>query len=231
MPISRSVTNGLAWAGLVVVVGVPAADFLLSRISDPSALVTRVEAEPEAGIAETVLLVAPEADAAEIEPFDPVAAYLATGRDLPAYIAGQETFVPPAEGAALASFAAVSPSGPQAAEPAPGERIAPVPMPLSMRPAPVEALFIPGSVLAQSSPQPVVSVSSNPERWVGPEELAGWQSGTLADFLAGRSGAGSSADYDPGYDPRGFAMDETQAGSSALFRTEPAPITGVWPLR
>lgn len=239
MQISHRVTNGLAWTGLLLVVGVPSADFLSAQLVGEAggrAMLAQplvIEAVPGDAPVVVPAVVVPAAvvpaESVATVPDDPVAAYLVSGRDLPDYISGGEASVVaetpvsvPAPSVANPEPAAAAPVPPVAAVAV--ENVAPVPMPLAMRPVPVEALFIPESVLA-----PVQSVE--PGRVVGSAELAEWRSGTLADFLAARAVSGSSASYDPAYDPGAVLPDNGGGGSSAVFRREPSPIIGVWPLR
>jgi hypothetical protein len=116
MPIDRRITNGLAWAGAVLVVAIPAADFALRQASpasqpqvsvvqpqspaQPSETGRTPQAERPQQVAETAELVsASEVEADPIvtaqnaprpasESGDPVDSFLQSGRDLPSYISG-----------------------------------------------------------------------------------------------------------------------------------------------
>jgi hypothetical protein len=117
----------------------------------------------------------------------------------------------------------------------PNARIAPVPMPLSMRPTPrseptvarTEPVVIPSSVQAPPSGYPVAP----PQAVAGygdvvtAEELDDWESGPLSEFLRQRGGGR----IDPDYDPNGFFLDEGP-NSRAVYRREPPPIVSVYPL-
>jgi len=112
----------------------------------------------------------------------------------------------------------------------PNAKVAPVPMPLSMRPTPrtaptlqSEAIVIPSSVQA---PPPVVppQVVGGYGDVVTAEELEDWESGPLSEFLAERGQR-----IDPGYDPDGFFLNEGP-NSRATYRREPPPVVYVYPL-
>ncbi|KKB12485.1 hypothetical protein VE25_07060 [Devosia geojensis] len=117
----------------------------------------------------------------------------------------------------------------------PNARIAPVPMPLSMRPTPrseptiarTEPVVIPSSVQAPASGYPVAP----PQAVAGygdvvtAEELEDWESGPLSEFLRQRGGGR----IDPDYDPNGFFLDQGP-NSRADYRREPPPIVSVYPL-
>ncbi|HEV7345835.1 MAG TPA: hypothetical protein VGN60_09435 [Devosia sp.] len=268
MSIDRRITNGLAWAGVVLVVGVPLADVLSAQfigapekpLSAQVAVIERVAPIPAplnqrpaaAPVAkpETQLAVAPQAKpvaaeaaakptaVAAVAPAKPAAkpvvpavsptvtpaaqtadavdAFLNSGRDLPSYITESS--------AAPVQVAAVKPSGTatvtapavaidpiEVASIAP-QKVAPVPMPLSMRPAPIavalatEPTIVIPPGLTPAQPTAVVP----PSDAVTAADLEDWETGPLADFLAQRQGANAYIDpgYDAGYDGDGFFLDE-----------------------
>lgn len=135
MQIDRRITNGLAWAGALLVVGIPAADLLSAQFlgNGPTAQVAVIEpvapvpapasqrpAEPvKVAEAAPVKPVAP-APAAAANPADPLNSYLQSGKKLPSYITGgTEETAPAAPVAAAPTPAPVVPAPATAtAEPA-----------------------------------------------------------------------------------------------------------------
>jgi hypothetical protein len=216
MPLDRRITGGLAWAGLLLVVGVPSADALTSLLSsEGDARVLPAVIAPAPPKVEPVAAVKPETVAvkqvakekpapaeikqvAEAEPvaskpkvatvIDPVDRYLASGKPLPAYISGGDNS-PAKPQTDDISVASITPRQEKPASVQP-EQIAPIPMPASMRPHP--------KVVAQPVP-PRTAANDN---IVGPEELRDWESGPLSDFLAQRqqrdAGGGAYVEYDAG---------------------------------
>jgi hypothetical protein len=230
MTLDRRITGGLAWAGLLLVIGVPSVDALTSLLS-PNADARAAVVTPEPSKAEPIAAVKPEPavkpatavqQVAEVKPVaerkpqaapvaDPVDRYIASGKTMPSYISGgaaTETDVAatpkpaPAPKTDDISVAAIAPQQRQPAVVVP-EEVAPIPMPASMRPHP--------RVVVR---QPETAANDD---FVGPEELRDWESGPLSDFLARRQqrDAGGSAytEYDAGepgpvilqYDSFGFA--------------------------
>ncbi|GHA15950.1 hypothetical protein GCM10007989_08590 [Devosia pacifica] len=115
--------------------------------------------------------------------------------------------------------------------------LAPVPMPRSMRPEPVEqALIVPERQVPSPSyadaPVPPADVRSS-ARVVTSDDLADWEYGPLSDFLEGQS-RGSVSAPESRYDPDGFFLDEGPNGSSsAEFRrdySDPGRVVRVYPL-
>lgn len=247
MKLDRRLTNGLAWAGALLVVGVPAADYLAGRFGAddvPRAAVVETQdaipaapipaSEPSAAPVETAAVPvaaaprpAPVKTAAAETPArspDAVQSFLDSGRALPSYITGggaQPQAVvktqPPAT-PAPSPTAVVTPPAPAVAPPVvPSEtvaalpaKIAPVPMPLSMRPRPVVSVA-PQAPLIVNEPAPVIV--NDPGPLVTADDLEGWETGPLSDFLAQRQQRGSSAVYrvqpnQNSYESDGFWLDE-----------------------
>lgn len=245
MQINRRITNGLAWAGLALVVGVPAADFVSARLMDepqsvavvanavapvPAPADQRPEAPAEVDAIETAAAEPAKPAAKPAVSNDVVDSYLASGRKLPSYITGGDE--PAAEQVAVTPKPAAEPARPVdtapkptevAATPAqpvttapaaeepidvaalPPQKVAPVPMPLSMRPRPVS------QPLAN---RPAVDPIVIPQEAVGgydaqvtQEDLADWETGPLSDFLAEREGRGN-ARSEASYSRDGFYLDE-----------------------
>ena len=265
MKIDRRITNGLAWAGVVLVVGVPLADMVSAQVmgdgSDarpaqiamiepvaqpaPVAKVAPVpraaSARPAAPVAKpvvqpTAVAAKPAAPAsvAVAKPVQTAAAtvdatttgsvvdsYLQSGKAMPSYIteASQAQPSKPAAASVLSPIIAVPavPVAPVTSQPAvpvetvetaslTPDRIAPMPMPLSMRPASV--LIVPEQTSMQSTQGFQVGPSSDrrSSATVTARDLQDWESGPLSEFLAKRQAGGGRVD--PEYDADGFFLDQ-----------------------
>jgi len=283
MQISRRVTNGLAWAGLILVVGIPSADIISAQVmgegpteraavvGKPLVLDTAEKPRLNEVVTEKAAAAAPVPQTAS-EPVqvaeagaDPVEQYIQSGRKLPSYIlddgasataaaqpaqAVEGDLVPATQAPAVGTAAA--PDGGAVASPAtdrvetaaidPTQKVAPVPMPLSMRPAPMQAattsptLIIPEDERTANLPAimpdndfPVVPPADVEPAGdiVTADDLEGWESGPLSEFLARRNGGS----YEPDYDPDGFFLDEAPQSSVTYRRRElPPDIVYVYPL-
>lgn len=255
MKLDRRLTNGLAWAGALLVVGVPAADYLIGRfeqgqseqvavVDAGNSLSTAAPVDMETAGAdgrpeETAVAARPAADR------DAVQNFIDSGRPLPSYITGED--VPPAaapvevakapEATETAPAPAVVTPPPVAVATPPASearppietvaavppKVAPIPMPLSMRPKAPAAiapstppLIIDEPVpVAQPSPSPGLQpapIIVEPQGLVTAEDLESWETGPLSDFLAQRQ-RGSSATYrvqpsTDGFESDGFWLDE-----------------------
>lgn len=234
MNIDRRITNGLAWAGVLLVIGVPTADLLSAQfsgetaVSAPQQIATiapvapmpaPLSQRPAAPVAKPVeVAVAAPAKPAVAKPTTQTAGvvdkFLEGGKALPSYIT--EAGAAPAKPAQVAVTAPVrtpivtdSPAQPVAADPVEvasigPQKIAPMPMPLSMRPRPViattpaTAIVLPPEVM--TPPRPAATVTA--------ADLEDWETGPLSEFLAKKQGQGSSATVTTDYDPDGFFLDE-----------------------
>ncbi|WP_193335208.1 hypothetical protein [Devosia beringensis] len=266
MQIDRRITNGLAWAGVVLVVGIPLADLVTGQLMgdgpnaataqiamiEPVAAVAPVPVplsqrpaapvvQPVAAVPVTAPVVAPAAPAAPVQTaaVAPVAAkpaaqatgqgdivdgYLQSGRALPSYITGAgapaSTPQPPV---ASAPAAAVPPAPTPAGAPATvavapvqtdpvvtaaltPAKVAPMPMPLSMRPEPV--LIVEGATRTRAI-QVGPGLNPRSSATVTYGDLQDWESGPLSEFLARRQGV---AVVPPDYDEDGFFLDEGPNG-------------------
>jgi hypothetical protein len=237
MQIDRRITNGLAWAGVLLVVGVPTADLLSAQFMGGASTPQVAVVSPEVPVTTTPAapVVAPSTDVAAVTPSKPavtaanvVDSFLQSGKPLPSYITGG--------GEAVAATPATKPVVPaQPAKPAetqqaviqpatttpttrppittdpvnvaaiPPAKVAPVPMPLSMRPKPQvvpvvattePVLIVPDRVVA---PVPPVDVTTT--------DFEDWESGPLSEYLAARQRQGGSS-ATVTYDPNGFYLDE-----------------------
>ena len=233
MQIDHRIITGLAWAGALLVVAIPAADFALSRFAGPPApQVAVIEERPEAEAPVPTPVVPPAArpgtpapEAAAPAASDPVVtsaaarpvsgedavdAYLRSGRSLPGYISNGEGLAAGPEPDVVPE-SAPAPETAAASEPEPPVR----PEPPVTAPAPVVAMPTPLSERPPSvaSVQPAPSappalVVDTPAPVVTAEDLEDWETGPLSDFLANRQGQGNRAPADYDYDPDGFFLDE-----------------------
>ncbi|MHA6690064.1 hypothetical protein [Devosia sp. A449] len=223
MKIDRRITNGLAWAGVLLVVGVPAADLLSAQFMggpDRSAPPQIAVIEPEAPVpapleqrpdAEEAASVAPVVIQPAAQTGDAVDSFVQSGRPLPSYITGADAPVAtaPVQPSAPAPKPAVAtPAAPPVVNTDPVEvaalppKIAPVPMPLSMRPRPV------APPLANAQPAVVIPPSVTAPSAITAADLEDWESGPLSEFLARRQQQGSAPVVQPDYDPNGFFLDQ-----------------------
>jgi len=269
MQINRRVTNGLAWAGLFLVVGIPAADLLSAQfMGEPESItVASIQSDRVAPIPAPLsqrpaaptqtAVVAPAKPAAPVEVAAPPTAvaaadpvvdgYLASGRKLPSYITGGDSAAAakpaPAVTAPTQVAATPKPAAPATAAPVatpvpptqtatipaaakPGidpievaslgsQKIAPVPMPLSMRPANQVVAARPSNAINPSNPlgvAPVVVPSQSAQAYppVGMDDLEDWESGPLSEFLANRQNGRTppSERADRNYDSNGFFLSD-----------------------
>ena len=236
MKMDRRLTNGLAWAGALLVIGIPAADYLTGAFAGtPSVAV--IDAAPVA--VETAAVVPPAApkpetaeapkpaekpQAVATNTSDPVSAFEQSGKPLPSYITGGDSPAaaapakPVTERPTQQPAPAVATPAPAVATPAPVEQVAalpaktaPMPMPLSMRPKPVTVPLASNQPLIIDQPA-AAPMPPPPADIVTSEDLDDWESGPLNEFLARRNQQ-SSATYRvqqnaPAYDSNGFWLDE-----------------------
>ncbi len=247
MQIDRRITNGLAWAGAFLVVGIPAADFAARQFfpgDAPQMAVVQAEAEPVAVPEKPVETSAKPAETVAPAPMqtaavtpvkpaqskDAVDNFVQSGRPMPSYITGAEPAEKPATRPVIAADPKPEPVPATQAQPAqapkpdpvvvaalPPAKVAPIPMPASMRPPPPVAPLI----VEAPAQRPLIIENSAPI--VTAQDLEDWESGPLSDFLARRqaqTSASSSADYVTDYDPNGFFLDQGPS-SSAQYRRFP----------
>lgn len=171
MKMDRRLSNGLAWAGALLVIGIPAADYLAGTFSTPeTANVAVVDVEQAAAEPEQKPEPVPElAEAAKPEPVKPVAekpqavaaapepkaaaggdavqGYMQSGRPLPSYItgsdAGEAVASAPAKPATPAQNSPVSPSTEQIASVAPVTETAAISPAATNAPGPEQVAAIP----------------------------------------------------------------------------------------
>lgn len=218
MKIDRRITNGLIWAGAAIVLGVPAVDLLSAQFGgDAPAQVAAVAPQVEEPAAQPAPMPVEAPKPASAPAAQPVAqadgaveSYLQSGRELPSYISGAPAASPAPEPVAATPAPAPAPIQPAPSQPAPTEmaalppaKVAPVPMPLSMRPRPVQ------TPLVVEAPPLIVEPSAAvppPMGEVTAADLADWETGPLSEFLAQRARERGGAASD--YDPDGFYLDQ-----------------------
>ncbi|MVS98734.1 hypothetical protein [Devosia marina] len=227
MQIDRRITNGLAWAGAVLVVAIPAADAALRQFG-PTDTPQIAVVEKQSAPAPTPPVQAPEpALAAEPDPIetatttinppvaksDAVDSFLQSGKKLPSYISdGSPTARTQSE---HTQTAALAPAEEEVTKPAPTPEPEPVatlptkvvtfPTPVSQRPAPV-----PRSAVITQPPL----VIDQPDFLVTAEDLENWESGPLSEFLARQQARAAPVPSE--YDPDGFFLDEGPNSSARV---------------
>ena len=212
MQIDRRILNGLAWAGVALVVGVPLADYVSGKFGDEAPQVAVIEPAAPAPVtpppaATETAVVAPAKPAADpvskpqAQTADVVDKFVQGGRPLPSYISGGDAPAAPAQTATTPTRPVITTTpAPVVIDPvqvAAIPKVAPIPMPLSMRPMPVAV--VPPSAVVVPQQQAVVVPGGN----VTAEDLEDWESGPLSEFLAARERQ-TSSDYQQG----GFFLDE-----------------------
>mgnify|MGYP001032243672 FL=1 len=236
MKLDGKVKGGLAWAGLVIILAVPAANMVVGNPNSGSAqsAVTTADATKPA-------LKLPVAKPAATDPIqtartaageDAIDKLLAKGKKLPSYISDGDTAVTPkpatskpdtpvaAKPSAPVTLKPISPTTPikaptEVATVAPTEA-APVPLPRSARPKATAVASLP----AAEKPLIVDEKKINPQgnaavepfplsdgNVVTGDQLEEWDSGSLADYLE-RKGLLSETSAEDSYDPDGFFLDQ-----------------------
>jgi len=197
-------------------------------VSAPAPAPAPVESRPAAEPA-----VAAAAPTERVAGGSAVDTYLQSGRKLPSYISDSA--------ATSAATPAVAPSAPTVTPPpvaatpaAPAEtprvetaalpqKIAPVPMPLSMRPRSVERPVVVATPPAVEAPL-IIETPQQPV--VTADDLRDWESGPLADFLAQRGQGPREVVVPEDYDPDGFFLDQGPNNSQARFQRFPRAYEG-----
>ncbi len=181
MKLDRRFTNGLAWAGALLVIGIPAADFVTGTFAGtPSVAVVDAEAEApttDATKPVTAATTSPSTPASTkpqaVANVDPVGGLLQSGKPLPSYITGGDAPATPAKPVATtpakpANAPAVQqPSQPaQASTPAvtptrptittPDQQVAALPAKVAPTPMPLSMRPRPVSVPLASTEPPLI---------------------------------------------------------------------------
>ncbi len=221
MKLDGKVKGGLAWAGLVVILAVPAANMVVGNQSG-SAANSAVTAD--AGATKPALKL-PAAKPAATDPIetasvtseDPVDKLLAKGKKLPSYISDGDN----AATQQPATLKPVKPAAPvtaptNVATVAPAETNPPVPLPRTARPAGTAVASLPAAekplILDENRVQQQENAAVEPfplsdDEVVTGDQLEEWDSGSLADYLEQR-GLLSQSSAEESYDPDGFFLDE-----------------------
>jgi hypothetical protein len=222
MALNSKIIGGLAWTGLVLVLAVPSADLVSSQLSPKASLTMTSDTD--------------QVQTASIS--DPVEAFVQSGKPLPSYISDAPAPAPKPTVKVLPPSGATQPvpvtvptapsTTPADTEVAVVQPVAPVPYPVSMRPQaplvtdPVVTGSIPVEDLAvlPKADEPPVGRPKAPieSRYVTEEELAEWDSGSLADYLERRGliAEASNNDSSAAYDEDGFFLDEGPNNNRAL---------------
>jgi len=216
MTLDRRITGGLAWAGLLLVIGVPSADALTSYLSDrdasvlPAVVAPEQQAEPVAEakpVAETKpaatkpavvqQVAASKPQAAPVA--DPVDRFVASGKKLPSYISDGGG----AEATESTEVASTQPVQQPAAKPAQQtDDIAVASItsqqeqPVVREPELVAPIPMPASMrphpraVARTVPPaevpPQVVANDGGDDFISADDLRDWESGPLSEFLAKR---------------------------------------------
>lgn len=215
MKLDSKLKGGLAWAGLVVVLAVPAANVLMGKPIEQVKSVTTSDTAviPTADPAKQAL---DPIKTASVDAKDPVKVYLDKGKKLPSYIsdASAPASVPAATPAKPAAVANVptKPAAVELAKPA-AETTAsapPVPLPRSARPKTTEVASISPAPATTSADKPLIlddkqvaaakQVEPFPmsdggnDQVVREDQLEEWDSGSLADYLERKGLVSDSTD-------------------------------------
>lgn len=206
MKLDSKLKGGLAWAGLVVVLAVPAANVLMGKPIESVKSVTTSDtaviptAEPDKQVLDPI-------KTASVDAKDPVKVYLDKGKKLPSYISDASapaagSAVTPAKSTDVANTPAKQPvelAKPVAATPETTAAAPPVPLPRSARPKTTEVAAISPSPAAPAAEKPLIlddkqvaaakqvepfpMSDDNSGKVVREDQLEEWDSGSLADYL------------------------------------------------
>jgi len=234
MKLDGKVKGGLAWAGLVVILAVPAANMVVGNPTSGTA--NSAVTVADAGATKPLLKVPAAAKPAATDPIetasttttaDPVDKLLSKGKKLPSYISDGDSATPTKptasttdKPAAPVKLKPISPTTPikgptEVATVAPTET-PPVPLPRSSRPkatavaslpAEEKPLIVDENKVRQQENAGVEPFPLSDGEVVTGDELEEWDSGSLADYLE-RKGLLSQTSAEDGYDPDGFFLDE-----------------------
>lgn len=200
MKLDAKVKGGLAWAGLVVVLAVPAADMIFGKPAANTAATVSAETATTATGTKAPALKAPVASTdpiqtASVDEAPVVDKFLKSGKKLPSYISDADE-VQPVANATPAKTPAVKPpvavTTPTTVATAQQED-PPVPLPRSARPQATQVAALPAEEKPLIIDQPTVKppkqatvepfpMSSDDEVVTG-DQLEEWDSGSLADYL------------------------------------------------
>lgn len=219
MKLDGKVKGGLAWAGLVVILAVPAANMVVGNPTGTAAS-SAVTADASATKPALKLPAAKPATADPVETAsvaDPVDKLLAKGKKLPSYISDGDS----AATKQPVTLKPVSPTTPikaptEVATVAPAEANPPMPLPRSARPKATAVASLPAAekplILDETKVKQQENAAVEPfplsdDNVVTGDQLEEWDSGSLADYLE-RKGLLSQTSAEDSYDPDGFFLDE-----------------------
>jgi hypothetical protein len=221
MKLDGKVKGGLAWAGLVVILAVPAANMV---VGNPTAGTASTAVTADASVTKPALKL-PAAKPAATDPIetasvtieDPVEKLLAKGKKLPSYISDGDNASTPAP----VTLKPVKPAAPvtapaDVATVAPAETNPPMPLPRDARPKATAVASLPDAepplILDENKVKQQENAAVEPfplsdDEVVTGDQLEEWDSGSLADYLE-RKGLLSQSSAEESYDPDGFFLDE-----------------------
>ncbi|MDC9825919.1 hypothetical protein PRN20_19460 [Devosia sp. ZB163] len=239
MKLDGKVKGGLAWAGLVVILAVPAADILLGKPGDTAA--TAVTSDAQAGKTQLKVPAAKAPAAATTDPIqtssveegEAVGKFLKAGKKLPSYISDADEVESTKPAAAVTTPATKTPAAVKApTDVAITPANPPMPLPRSARPKATEVASLPSATGEKPLILDEKKVQQNQagiERFplsdenrdvVTSDQLEEWDSGSLADYLE-RKGLMSNSQASENYDSDGFYLDEGPNEPRRLVRRLP----------
>jgi hypothetical protein len=220
MKIDGKVKGGLAWAGLVVILAVPAANMVVGNPTGATANAVTADAsatKPALKLPAAKPAATDPIETASITTDDPVNKLLAKGKKLPSYISDGDSASTPAP----VTLKPLKPAAPvtapsDVATVAPAETNPPVPLPRDARPKATTVASLPANeqplILDENKVKQQENAAVEPfplsdDEVVTGDQLEEWDSGSLADYLE-QKGLLSQSSVDEGYDPDGFFLDE-----------------------
>jgi hypothetical protein len=222
MKLDGKVKGGLAWAGLVVVLAVPAADMIFGK-SDATTAAAAVSADASAATGTKAPALKPAVatdpiETASVDGDKAVDKYIKSGKKLPSYISDADAVQPAAT--TPVKTPAITPA-PAIVASAPAET-PPIPLPRDARPKTTQVASLPAEekplivdekrVQQNQAAVKPFPMSDNGGDVVTSDQLEEWDSGSLADYLERKglmtetSSQGSQASGS--YDADGFYLDE-----------------------
>jgi hypothetical protein len=222
MKLDAKVKGGLAWAGLFVILAVPAADLVFSKsgasndtaATAASAVSTTTKPALTLPVAKPAVATDPVQTASVGNPA-PVDKYLESGKKLPSYISDGDTAAatPAPAPVTLKPPAPVTPPvtvPSEVATVAPAEVAPPVPLPRSARPQTTAVASLPAREQPLIVDETRLNNQAGVDRFplsdesdiVRGDELEEWDTGSLADYLERRgllSGSSTQAVQDEQY--------------------------------
>ncbi len=184
MQIDRRITNGLAWAGAALVIGIPVLDFAMRQVSPetPRAVVVAPEVAEEAAAPAVSSTAEPSAPSQAATPSaqtetvaptqpqqtasasgDAVDRFIETGRPLPSYISGSEPAPTPAATAPVTPAPAPAPvATPTPAAETPARPVIQTPVQTEPSAPPAVAVTMPTPVSQRPPSRPAIGPTLSP---------------------------------------------------------------------